>query len=55
MYGESEKDNYEMRFLSGTRNERKVGQNISIGNFWKVINKAVLLDTFTGVGIFFPV
>lgn len=38
------------------KNERKAYQNISHSKlFLRVINEAVLLDTVTGVEIFFPV
>lgn len=38
------------------QNERKACQNISKSKlFLRVINEAVLLDTVTGVEIFFPV
>lgn len=37
-----EKENYRMRFLSGTRNERKPAQFISSSKFLKAINKAII-------------
>lgn len=55
MCGSNEKDNYKIRFLSDKKNERKLGQNISNSKFLKAINKVILLDTVTGVEIFFLV
>lgn len=43
MYARVWKNDYEMRFLSGARNERKAYQNVSNSKlFLRVINEAVL-------------